>query len=169
MVFSLIPVAEGEAEEKEDREGRKQQIAALLAPLAGDRSAVIVALQKVQGEFGYIPPEAFHQIARWLGVSPSEVYGAATFYAQFYLTPRAAYQIRACRGTACHVRGGPRVLEAIKRTLGIEEGETTPDLKYSLETVACIGACALAPNIVINEDTYGRMSSKKAMELLEKG
>ena len=97
----------------------------------------------------------------------SRVYAVATFYAQFYLTPRGRNTIRLCRGTACHVRGAPRILEAVERELGITEGETTPDLEYSLETVACIGACALAPTMVINQDTYGKLTPNKVVDLFK--
>ena len=94
----------------------------------------------------------------------SRIYAVATFYAQFYLTPRGRQTVRVCRGTACHVRGGPLILDAVERELGIKDGETTPDLEYNLETVACIGACALAPTMVINQNTYGKLTPNKVAE-----
>ena len=98
----------------------------------------------------------------------SRIYAVVTFYAQFYLKPRGRNIVRVCRGTACHVRGGSLVLDAVERELGITDGETTPDLEYSLETVACIGACALAPAMVVNESTCGKMTPSKAVEVLSR-
>lgn len=123
-------------------------------------------LQSLQQELGYLPQFAVAEVAHLLRLSQSEVYGVATFYNFFRLKPAGANQISVCRGTACHVRGGPRVPEAVKRALGIQVGEITPDLGYSLDTVACIGACALAPNIVINGQPYGKMTAKKAVDLV---
>jgi NADH-quinone oxidoreductase subunit E/NADP-reducing hydrogenase subunit HndA len=162
MVYSLIKGAEATAEQAELR-GRVDEI---LSPLERDSSNVIVALQKVQGELGWLPLEAFLRIASHLRVSPSEVFGAATFYAQFYLTKSGRNRIMACRGTACHVKGAARVLRAIKQELGIEEGETTPDEEFTLETVACIGACALAPTMMVNKETHGKLTPGKALDVL---
>ena len=106
-------------------------------------------------------------IAAETRIPMSRIYAVATFYAQFYLTPRGRNTIRLCRGTACHVRGAARILEAVERELGITEGETTPDLEYSLETVACIGACALAPTMVINQNTHGKLTPNKVVEIFE--
>ena len=101
------------------------------------------------------------------GFLSSKIYAVATFYAQFYLTPRGRNTIRLCRGTACHVRGAARILDAVERELGIPEGGTTPDLEYSLETVACIGACALAPTMVINQDTFGKLTPNKVEDIFK--
>jgi len=117
---------------------------------------------------GYIPPEAIPRLAKGLGLFPSQVQGVITFYTQFYTAPRGKNVVRVCRGTACHVRGGKTILKLVKRHLGIEEGENTPDLEYTLETVACIGVCALAPNIVVNRNTYGHMNPKKVARLFSK-
>ena len=117
--------------------------------------------RKVQEELGYLPREAIEEIARTLRISASEVYGVITFYAQFRTTPRGRHIVRVCRGTACHVRGGSQVLDAVKRDLGVGDNETTEDLEYTLETVACIGACALAPAMVIDEDTFGQVTPAK--------
>jgi NADH-quinone oxidoreductase subunit E len=145
----------------------QEQIAEVLARHSQERSALIPILQEVQEKLNYLPEEAVAEIAKYLRIPPSEVFGVLTFYAQFRTTPVGKNRICVCRGTACHVRGGARVLAAIQRHLGIKEGETTPDLKYTLETVACIGACALAPNMVINQDTYGRLNPQKAIEVLD--
>lgn len=122
-------------------------------------------LERIQQEFGFIPPSAISLIAKGLGLFPTQVQGVITFYAQLYTSPRGKNIVRVCRGTACHVRGGKTILKLIKRQLGIEEGETTPDFEYSLETVACIGVCALAPNIVINMNTYSHMNPKKVTQI----
>ncbi len=137
----------------------------LIAGCSEERWALIPLLQKVQSEFGYIPPECIPLIARKLRLFPSQVQGVISFYAQLYTQPRGRKVVRVCRGTACHVRGGKTILKLVKEHLGIEEGETTPDLEYTLETVACIGVCALAPNIVVGDRVYGRMNPKK-VELL---
>ncbi len=139
----------------------------VLAPFKGKKGVTIAVLQKVQAELGYLPREAIEEIGRTLKISPSEIYGVITFYAQFRTTPRGRHIVRVCRGTACHVRGGAAVLDQVKRELGIEENESTPDLEYTLETVACIGACALAPAMVIDEDTFGQMTPGKVTDLFE--
>jgi NADH:ubiquinone oxidoreductase subunit E len=127
--------------------------------------ALIPLLQEIQREIGYIPPEAIGPIAKATGLFPAQVQGVITFYEQLYTTPRGKKVVRVCRGTACHVRGGKTILKLVQRHLGIEEGETTPDYEYTLETVACIGVCALAPNLVIGKDTHGKMNPKKVAQL----
>ncbi len=128
---------------------------------------LIPVLQEIQEEFGYIPPQAIKPIAKALGLFPSQVHGVITFYEQLYTVPRGKNVVRVCRGTACHVRGGKTVLKLVKKHLGLEEGETTPDLEYTLETVACIGVCALAPNMVIGKRTYGHMNPKKVAQVFQ--
>ncbi len=145
-----------------------EQIDSIIANYRGQRWGLIPLLQEIQNVVGYIPPEAIPHIARGLGLFPSQVQGVITFYTQFYTTPRGKNMVRVCRGTACHVRGAKTILKLVKQHLGIEEGETTPDFDYSLETVACIGVCALAPNIVINRDTYGHMNPKKVARLFSR-
>ena len=130
-----------------------------------ERWPLIPLLQDIQDEYGYIPPEAVHPIAQAFGLFPAEVQGVITFYEQLYTTPRGRNVVRVCRGTACHVRGGKTILKLVKRNLGIDEGETTDDMEYTLETVACIGVCALAPNLVIGKDTHGNMNPKKVARL----
>jgi NADH:ubiquinone oxidoreductase subunit E len=125
-------------------------------------------VQRIQKEFGYIPPESVPVIAEMLGLFPSQVQGVISFYSQLYTEPRGKKVVRVCRGTACHVRGGKTILKLVKQQLGVEEGETTPDLEYTLETVACIGVCALAPNMVIGDKTHGHLNPKSVEQLLKK-
>jgi len=137
------------------------RIEAIIAEYQNQRWALLPLLERIQQEFGFIPPSSIDLIAKGLGVFPTQVQGVITFYAQLYTSPRGKNIVRVCRGTACHVRGGKTILKLVKRHLGIREGEITPDFEYSLETVACIGCCALAPNMVINRNIYGRMNPKK--------
>jgi NADH:ubiquinone oxidoreductase subunit E len=145
-----------------------KRINSIIADYREQRWGLIPLLHRIQGVLGYIPPEAIPPIARGLGLFPSQVQGVISFYEQFYTAPRGKNVVRVCRGTACHVRGGKTILKLVKQELGMEEGETTPDMEYTLETVACIGVCALAPNIVINRDTYGHMNPKKVARLFSR-
>ena len=138
----------------------------IIANYRGDRWGLIPLLQEIQQVVGYIPPEAIPRIASGLGLFPSHVQGVISFYSQLYTAPRGKNIVRVCRGTACHVRGGKTILKLVKQHLNIDEDETTPDFQYSLETVACIGCCALAPNIVINNNIYGHINPKKVSLLL---
>lgn len=140
----------------------------IVAEYSEEKWALIPLLQRIQNEFGYIPPQSVPIIARAVGLFPSQVQGVISFYAQLYIEPRGRKVVRVCRGTACHVRGGKTILKLVKQHVGIEEGETTPDLEYTLETVACIGVCALAPNIVVGDRVYGRMNPKKVGQLFKK-
>jgi len=130
---------------------------------------LIPLLQEIQNEFGYIPPESVKPIAQAFKLFPAHIQGVITFYEQLYTTPRGKKIVRVCRGTACHVRGGKTILKLVKQNLGIEEGQTSPDMEYTLETVACIGVCALAPNLVIGKDTHGHMNPKKVAQLFSDG
>jgi NADH:ubiquinone oxidoreductase subunit E len=141
------------------------RVEAIIAEYQNQRWALIPLLQRIQQEFGFIPPSSIGPIAKALGIFPVQVQAIITFYAQLYTAPRGKNIVRVCRGTACHVRGGKTILKLVKRHLGIDEGETTPDFEYSLETVACIGVCAIAPNMVINDVTYGHMNPKKISQL----
>ena len=132
-----------------------------------EKAELVPILQGVQADFGYLPEEAMLGIARFLRLPDSTVYGVATFYAQFKLTPTGKRIVKACWGTACHVRGGVRILNEVERQLGIKPGETTEDLEYSLETIACFGSCALAPVVVIDETVYGRMTPAKVGHILD--
>ena len=129
------------------------------------RGALIIALQQVQQAFGYLPQDAVSELARLLRVPSSEIYGVATFYSQFRLRPLGRNTVSVCEGTACHVRGASSILDAVERELGITGGETTPDLEYSLERVACIGACAISPALVVNDKVYGEMTPQKVKDL----
>ena len=142
-----------------------EQLDSIIADYREQRWGLIPLLQEIQQVLGYIPPEAIPRIAGALGLFTSQVQGVISFYTQFYTAPRGKNIVRVCRGTACHVRGGKTILKLVKQHLGVEEGETTPDLKYTLETVACIGVCALAPNILINKNTHGHMNPKKVARL----
>jgi NADH-quinone oxidoreductase subunit E len=138
----------------------------VLESFRGDKAELIPILQQVQQKLGYLPQEAMKKIASFVRVPESTVFGVATFYAQFKFVPVGRNIIRACRGTACYIKGSPRILEELEKLLGIKDGGTTADMEYSLETVACIGACALAPTITINNETYGKMTAKKVAEVL---
>jgi NADH:ubiquinone oxidoreductase subunit E len=142
-----------------------KQIDRIITGYRGQKWALIPLTQEIQEKVGYIPPEIIPRIASALGLFPSQVQGVITFYAQLYTEPRGKNIVRVCRGTACHVRGGKSILKLVKQYLGVEEGQTTDDMEYSLETVACIGVCALAPNMMINKDTYGSMNPKKVARL----
>jgi NADH:ubiquinone oxidoreductase subunit E len=141
------------------------RINAVVSEYSQQKWALIPLLQKVQSEFGYIPPQSIPVIARSLGLFPSQVQGVISFYTQLYTQPQGRKVVRVCRGTACHVRGGKTILKLVKQHLDIEEGETTPDMEYTLETVACIGVCALAPNIVVADRVHGHMNPKKVEQL----
>lgn len=132
----------------------------------GTRDSLIPVLQDIQGDFGYLPPEAMEEAARFCRMSPVEVFGVATFYAQFKFDPVGRNSIMVCQGTACHVMGGARILEEVMNQLGVQPGKTTKDGRFTLETVACIGACALAPAMFVNKDTHGRMKPEKIAEIL---
>jgi NADH-quinone oxidoreductase subunit E len=140
----------------------------LLVAFAGEKAELIPILQRVQQDFGYLSNDAMRQIARFLKVPESVVYGVATFYAQFKFVPIGRNIIKVCRGTACYVKGSPRIVEEMEKQLGIKDGGTTPDLEYTLETIACFGSCALAPVVVVNDQVYGRMTPDKAKKLIVK-
>ncbi len=142
-----------------------EQIDDIIASHKGQKWALIPMLHEIQRSLGYISAEAIPRIASSVGLFPSQVQGVITFYEQFYTSARGKNIVRVCRGTACHVRGGKTILKLVKQQLGLEEGETTPDFTYTLETVACIGVCALAPNLVINKETHGHMNPKKVAQL----
>jgi NADH-quinone oxidoreductase subunit E len=143
-----------------------QQMDEILAGYSGQSSDLIAILQEAQERFGYLPAEVMQRVAKFLRLTDNMVYGVSTFYAQFSFVPTGRRKITVCRGTACHVRGGARILKEIERRLGIKPGETTEDMEYSLETVACIGACALAPTMRIGDETYGQMTTRKVTEVL---
>ena len=143
-----------------------RQLGDILSGYSGESSDLIPILQEVQQRFGYLPEEAMQRTARFLKLPESTVYGVSTFYAQFKLAPTAKRVIKICCGTACHIRGKDQILGEIEKRLGIRPGETTRDLEYSLETIACFGSCALAPVMVVDEIVYGRMTPEKIADIL---
>ncbi|MFC1900798.1 NADH-quinone oxidoreductase subunit NuoE [Chloroflexota bacterium] len=153
-------------EKKVITEADIDRIKDIVTEFSSQRWALIPLVQKIQDEFGYIPPESIKIISDALGLFPSQVQGVISFYAQLYTEPKGRRTVRVCRGTACHVRGGKTILKLVKKQLGIDEGETTEDLEYTLETVACIGVCALAPNMVVGDKTHGNLNPKKVEQFL---
>jgi NADH-quinone oxidoreductase subunit E len=143
------------------------EIQQLLEQLAvSPESNLIGVLQAVQERYGYLPAPALAEISRRTRIPLSRVYGVVSFYAQFYTEPRGQHTIRCCRGTACHVKGSARIIEAVQRTLGIREGETTPDLRFYLETVACLGTCFLAPAMMIDNQYFGKLTPQRVESIL---
>ena len=143
------------------------QLGKILWVFEGKKGALIPILQRVQEEFGYLPQEALTEIATFLKLPPSHVFSVATFYAHFYLTRRGDHLVRVCQGTACHVRGASDILETAQHCLGIKTGQTTADYNYSLERVACLGSCALAPLMVVDDTLYPQITTTKVVEILK--
>jgi NADH:ubiquinone oxidoreductase subunit E len=139
----------------------------ILAGYQGQKWPLIPLLQEVQEEFGYIPPETIEPIARATGLFPAEVQGVVSFYEQFHTAPRGKNIVRVCRGTACHVRGGSTILRIVKQNLDVEEGGTTPDMQFTLETVPCLGTCFLAPAMMLNKDYFGKLAPPKLRSILQ--
>ena len=123
-------------------------------------------LQGIQDEYGFVPPPTVALVAERLNVYPSQIYGVLTFYSQFHLKPRGRYIIRVCVGTACHVQGAERIVETFHDKLGIDHAETSADLRYTFEKVACLGACGMAPLAMVNDATYGSMTVQKVGEII---
>jgi len=130
----------------------------ILSQNGSSKNSLIPVLQKIQASLGYIPPEAMREVAGHLGIPAVEVYGVVTFYNQFRLTPPGKHQVKVCMGTACHMKGGNIIMESWERVLKIKTGETTPDREFSLERVACVGCCTMAPVALINEKVHPRMT-----------
>jgi len=144
-----------------------QKVNDILARYDYDATNLIAILQQVQAEYRYLPQDILTYIATAVGHSPSEVYGVATFYSQFSLEPKGKYEIRLCDGTACHVRRSIPVLQAIRQKLKLAPGEkTTKDLRFSVETVSCLGACGLAPVVLINEKVYPQMTPEAIVKVI---
>ena len=143
-----------------------EQIKTDLAEIGNDRSKLIPILQLIQQKLAYLPPEAIYLVADHLNISSSEVYGVATFYNQFRFNPPGNNPVKVCLGTACHVKGGDIILENFERKLEIREGETTPDREFSVDRVACVGCCALAPVTLVGETVYGHMQPSKVEGLV---
>ena len=144
-----------------------KQVDEILSRYQDQKWPLIPLLQEVQDGIGYIPPEAIEPIARSTGLFPAQVQGVITFYEQFHTTPRGKNIVRVCRGTACHVRGGRTILKIVKQNLDIEEGETTPDMQFTLETVPCLGTCFLAPAMMINKDYFGKLAPPKVRNIIQ--
>jgi NADH:ubiquinone oxidoreductase subunit E len=149
---------------KSDVDARIDEV---LASFVGEKSELIPVLQRVQGVLGYLPEEAMLRIARFVGVPECTVFGTATFYTQFKFKPVGRNIVKVCRGTGCYVKGATQLLDELEKELGIKDGETTPDMEYALETVACFGSCALAPVVVVNDRVYGRMTPSKVKDVLK--
>jgi len=146
----------------------EQRLSAILSTYRGRQEELIPILQEVQEELGYLSEEGMQDIARFTGVAESQVYGVATFYAQFRFVPQGRNHIQVCRGTACHVRGARRILEEVTKQLGMDGAGTSADREYSVETVACIGACGLAPCLMVNKRVEAKMTPKKVAGLFAK-
>lgn len=144
----------------------KDELADILVPDRKDRRRLIYLLQEVQKKLGYLSPEAMLEVAGFLEIPESTVYSVATFYNHFRFTPLGRYPVKVCMGTACHMSGGKLVLEAMARELEVEVGSITPDHEFSLDRVACIGCCALAPVVTIDDTVYPRMTPPKVEEVL---
>lgn len=143
-----------------------EQILESIGPVTDDK--LIPILQQLQEAYGYLPPKLLMEVSKRTGIPASVIYGVATFYEQFYLEPRGRHTVRCCRGTACHVRGGKRIIDTIRNTLEIDEGQTTKDLRFTFETVACLGTCFLAPVIMVNNDYYGHLTGNKVEAILKR-
>jgi len=141
-------------------------IEAIIHRFRADKGQLVSILQDIQDEYYYLPKDALEKVSQILDIPLSQVYSIATFFRAFSLTPRGRHLIKVCLGTACHVRGAPRVLEKMERDLAIDRGGTTDDLKFTLETVNCVGCCALGPMVMIDEEYFGQMKSDKVKSLL---
>ncbi|MBI5723128.1 MAG: NADH-quinone oxidoreductase subunit NuoE [Planctomycetes bacterium] len=141
------------------------RIVAARAPFTeGD---AISALQDMQDAYGYLPRQALDELARLTGIPVAKLYGVATFYGQFFLQPHGKHTVRLCRGTACHVRSAPKILSAVSRHLGVGDGQTTEDMVFSLETVACLGTCFLSPVMLVDSQYFGQLTPDRAVKVLE--
>ena len=140
----------------------------ILSEFSKNQRELIHLLHEIQKEFGYIPAHSISQISRQLKISESEIYGVLTFYKAFTLKPRGKHLVTICMGTACHVRGAPMILDEFRRKLGVEPGETTEDNLFTLETVNCVGACALGPIAIVDGDYHGQMKTRNVDKIIEK-
>ena len=145
-----------------------ERVNEIIAEHGREQSALIPILQDVQAEYRYLPEEILTYIATAMGLSVATVFGVATFYAQFSLEPKGKYVVRVCDGTACHVRHSMPVYQAIRSRLGLKDGRfTTPDMMFTVETVACLGACGVAPAMVVNDKVYGKMTPEAACTIID--
>jgi NADH-quinone oxidoreductase subunit E len=148
-------------------DGTQQKVKKITGRYRHQESFLVSILQDIQAEYKYLPREALAEVSHNLNIPLSQVYSVATFFKAFSLKPRGRHLVDVCLGTACHVRGAVRVLEAIERELGIKAGETTPDMKYTLETVNCVGACALGPIVVVDGEHVGGMKTDRVKPLMD--
>lgn len=145
-----------------------EKVCDILEQFGHKESMLIPILQKIQDEYRYLPEEVMTFVATSLKVSPAKVFGVATFFSHFALKPKGKYVIKLCDGTACHVKGSMNLFNTLKKYFSLQDGQaTTDDMLFTLETVSCLGACGLAPVMVINEDVYGQVSSEKAIEIVK--
>jgi NADH:ubiquinone oxidoreductase subunit E len=142
------------------------QLSSIIEKHKGAQWGLIPLLQEIQEAIGYIPPKSIEKISDAVNLFPAQVQGVITFYAGFTLKPKGKYVVRVCRGTACHVKGGRSILRLMKKELGLEEDETSPDYQFTFETVACLGACFLAPTMMVNRTYYGKLSPTKVSSVL---
>jgi NADH-quinone oxidoreductase subunit E len=149
-------------------EVQESKVKSLVTKYSGEKKALISILQDIQEEYNYLPQQALRIVSVILGIPLIDIIGVATFYRSFSLEPRGKHLITVCMGTACHVRGGPKILEEFERKLDIEAGETTEDRQFSLETVACLGCCAIGPVVVVDGDYYAQTSIRKVGSILKK-
>ena len=149
-------------------EAQERELKEVIAKHKDTPGCLMPVLQEAQGIYGYLPIEVQTMIADGLGISLSEVYGVATFYSQFSLTPKGKHRISVCLGTACYVEGADKVLAEVENRLGIKSGECTPDGLFSLDSCRCVGACGLAPVMMIGEDVYGKMTPDQVDKILDK-
>jgi NADH-quinone oxidoreductase E subunit len=147
---------------------RVAELEQVIEEYRGMEGALIMILHKAQEIYGYLPEDVQRTVAKALDIPLTDVYGVATFYSYFSLTPRGKYRIAVCMGTACYVRGAGELLSAFERELGVKSGETTEDMSFTLQASRCIGACGLAPVLTVNEDVYGSVTADKVGEILKK-
>ena len=170
MALKILNAKQGNKSEREGQMKPKEidwnRVLSIVDTHRHDKWGLIPLLQDIQEAFGDIPPETIETVAEALNIFPTEVQGVITFYAGFSLTPKGKYVLRVCRGTACHVKGGQSILRLIKNEVGLNEGETSPDYQFTLETTACLGACALAPTMMVNRNYFGKLSPPKVTALL---
>jgi NADH-quinone oxidoreductase subunit E len=145
----------------------KDGFSAIVEEFKGERGDLIPVLQRAQDLYGYLQPDAIRSISRWLKISENEIFGVATFYAQFRFHPPGRHHIKVCLGTACHVRGGEQILVMAQQRLGVKTGETTADGKYDLDRVACLGCCALAPVVAFDDKIHSQMSVLKIQKIFD--
>ena len=146
----------------------ERDVEGVLEKYLSQPSSLIPILQEVQKKFGYLPRDVMEDIAEYLELPVSKIYGVATFYAQFRFEPLGDHMIRVCHGTACHVKGADKIGEAVENKLGIETGETTEDGQFTLERVACLGCCSLAPVMMVDDTAHGNLTREKAKDIVEK-